>query len=181
MAPKGAVIKVSALPLDWTGHRGTAKVFESEQEASELVFAGKVHEGDVLIIRDEGPRGGPGLREMLALTGALAGQGLSEKVLLVTDGRFLGASRGASVGHVAPEAAAGGPIVAVREGSMAGLEMAARRLSVDLDQSRIQERLQSYTPPQKNLPAGYLRRYAHQVGGRHRGGFIRLNLTRGGL
>ena len=130
-----------------------------------MVFSGQVKEGDVLIIRNEGPKGGPGMREMLALTGALAGQGLSEKVLLVTDGRFSGASRGASVGHVAPEAAAGGPIAALRDGDMVELDLASRTLNTDLSAAEIEDRIKSYVAPQKDLPCGYLRRYASQVGG----------------
>ena len=165
LAPRGAVIKVAALPADWPGHRGPARVFECEQDAAEVVFGGRVKEGDVLIIRNEGPKGGPGMREMLALTGALAGQGLSEKVLLVTDGRFSGASRGASVGHVAPEAAAGGPIAALRDNDMVELDLASRTLKTDLSEEQISDRLKSYKAPQKDLPAGYLRRYAKQVGG----------------
>ena len=165
LAPRGAVIKVSALPPDWKGHKGPARVFESEQEATEVVFGGRVREGEVLIIRNEGPRGGPGMREMLALTGALAGQGLSEKVLLITDGRFSGASRGASVGHVAPEACSGGPIAAVRDGDLVELDLNSRRLDLDLSEDKIIERVKSYKPPEKNLPAGYLSRYARQVGG----------------
>ncbi len=172
LAPKGAVIKVSALPPGWPGLRGPAKVFESEQEASALVFAGGAKEGDVLIIRNEGPRGGPGMREMLALTAALAGQGLAEKVLLVTDGRFSGASRGASIGHVAPEASAGGPISAVRDGDMVELNLASRSLDVELTEDQIAKRINSYAPPPKDLPAGYLQRYARQVGGADTGAVL---------
>jgi dihydroxy-acid dehydratase len=118
-----------------------------------------------MVIRNEGPKGGPGMREMLSLTSALAGMGLSEKVLLLTDGRFSGASRGASVGHMAPEAAAGGPIAAVRDGDMITLDLNARTLDVSLDESTIRARVDAYQVPEKEGLTGYLRRYARLVGG----------------
>ncbi|MEJ2023828.1 MAG: dihydroxy-acid dehydratase, partial [Deltaproteobacteria bacterium] len=132
LAPSGAVIKVAALPDAFTGFTGPARVFECEEDAAEYVFRGEVQEGTVMVIRNEGPKGGPGMREMLSLTSALAGMGLGEKVLLLTDGRFSGASRGASVGHVAPEAAAGGPIAAVADGDTITLDLNARTLDVAL-------------------------------------------------
>ena len=169
LAPKGAVIKVAALPVDFPGFKGPARVFECEEDAAEYVFAGKVKEGDVMVIRNEGPKGGPGMREMLALTSALAGMGLGEKVLLLTDGRFSGASRGASVGHVAPEAAAGGPIAAVRDGDIIELDLRGRKLSVELDEATIKERAAAYTVPEKEGLTGYLRRYSRLVGGADEG------------
>jgi dihydroxy-acid dehydratase len=165
LAPKGAVIKVAALPDDFSGFKGPARVFECEEDAAEYVFKGTVQTGTVMVIRNEGPKGGPGMREMLSLTSALAGMGLSEKVLLLTDGRFSGASRGASVGHMAPEAAAGGPIAAVRDGDMITLDLNARTLDVSLDESTIRARVDAYQVPEKEGLTGYLRRYARLVGG----------------
>ena len=169
LAPKGAVIKIAALPADWTGHKGTAKVFECEEDAAELVFEGKVNEGDVLVIRNEGPKGGPGMREMLSLTAALAGMGLGEKVLLITDGRFSGASRGASVGHIAPEAASGGPIAAVRDGDTVELDLASRSLTLHVDEAEIQKRIAGYKAPEKEGLTGYLKRYSQFVDGADKG------------
>lgn len=164
LAPKGSVIKVAALPDDWTGHQGPARVFESEEEAADFVFDRKVEEGQVLVIRNEGPQGGPGMREMLALTSALAGMGLGEKVMLITDGRFSGASRGASVGHMAPEAAAGGPIAAVRDDDIIELNLEKRELNLLVDQAEIEARIKEYKTPERDLP-GLLRRYAANVRG----------------
>ena len=169
LAPKGAVIKVAALPADFSGFKGPARVFECEEDAADYVFEGKVKEGDVMVIRNEGPKGGPGMREMLALTSALAGMGLGEKVLLLTDGRFSGASRGASVGHVAPEAAAGGPIAAVQDGDVIELDLAGRQLTVELDEATIAQRAAAYKAPEKEGLTGYLRRYSRLVGGADEG------------
>ncbi len=150
--------------MGWKGHEGPARVFESEEEGAEFVFAGKAREGDVLVIRNEGPKGGPGMREMLVLTSALAGMGLGEKVMLLTDGRFSGASRGASVGHIAPEAAAGGPIAAVRDGDTVRLDLEAATLTLDLDQAEMEARIKAYQTPEKDLP-GLLIRYRDNVDG----------------
>jgi dihydroxy-acid dehydratase len=169
LAPQGAVIKIGALPQEYRGHQGPARVFESEEDAAQVVFAGGIKPGQVLVIRHEGPKGGPGMREMLVLTAALAGMGLGEKVLLVTDGRFSGASRGASVGHVCPEAAAGGPIAAVRDGDIIDLDLAARRIDLRLDPATLAARIREYAPPAKEIPRGYLRRYAEMVAGADKG------------
>jgi dihydroxy-acid dehydratase len=169
LAREGAVIKTSALPSDWSGHKGPARVFESEEAAAEFVFAGQAEAGQVLVIRNEGPKGGPGMREMLVLTAALAGMGLGDKVMLVTDGRFSGASRGAVVGHVAPEAADGGTIAAVRDGDIVELDLSNRKLDLHLDPAEIEMRVQAYRAPEPNIPDGYLRRYAEKVGSASRG------------
>jgi dihydroxy-acid dehydratase len=165
LAPNGSVIKVSALPSDWQGHSGPARVFECEEDAADFVFSGEVKEGQVLVIRNEGPKGGPGMREMLVLTAALAGMGLSEKVLLLTDGRFSGASRGASVGHIAPEAAAGGAIAAVKDGDTIELNVAERTLDLKVDEEEIKRRVAEYKVPDKPGITGCLRRYSASVGG----------------
>ncbi len=169
LAPRGAVIKTSALSPGWRGHKGPARVFESEKAAADFVFAGKVVEGQVIVVRNEGPKGGPGMREMLVLTSALAGMGLSEKVMLITDGRFSGASRGAAVGHISPEAAVRGPIAAVRDDDIIELDLESRTLTLHLEESEIAERLETVTPIERDLPAGYLRRYAERVGQADRG------------
>jgi dihydroxy-acid dehydratase len=165
LAPKGAVVKTSALPSGWTGHQGPARVFECEEDAADYVFAGKAEKGQVLVIRGEGPKGGPGMREMLVLTSALAGMGLSEEVLLITDGRFSGASRGAAVGHIAPEAAAGGPIAAVRDDDIIELDLTSRELKLHRDEAEISAAIQQYRPRQDDELPGFLRRYAQNVGG----------------
>ncbi|MEW6266072.1 MAG: dihydroxy-acid dehydratase [Thermodesulfobacteriota bacterium] len=164
LAPRGAVIKVSALSGNWRKYRGPARVFEGEEPASEFVFGGQAKPGQVLVIRDEGPKGGPGMREMLALTGALEGMGLGEKVLVVTDGRFSGASGGASVGHVAPEARADGPIAAVRDDDIIELDLDQREVTLEAPESEIRKRIEAYRPPRKSL-GGYLKRYAEGVTG----------------
>jgi len=169
LAPDGAVVKVSALPDDWKGHTGPARVFESEEAAAKFVFNNQVKEGQVLVIRNEGPVGGPGMREMLTLTAALAGMGLSEKVLLITDGRFSGASHGAAVGHIAPEAAADGPIAAVADGDTIVLDLEKRTLTLDLPETEIEKRVAAYRLPEREIPFGYLERYAERVGQADRG------------
>ncbi len=168
LAPKGAVIKIAAVAEGWKGHKGPARVFDGEEAAADFVFQGGAEAGQVLVIRNEGPKGGPGMREMLALTSALAGMGLSDEVLLVTDGRFSGASRGTSVGHVAPEAVSGGPIAAVRDGDVVELDLDRRELNLLVDADEIEARLKDYRPPQKDLP-GLLRRYAANVAGADKG------------
>ena len=172
LAPRGAVIKTSALPPEWKGHRGPARVFESEEEASDFVFENKVVEGQVIVVRNEGPRGGPGMREMLALTSALSGMGLGEKVMLITDGRFSGGSRGAAVGHISPEAAARGPIAAVRNDDIIELDLKTRELTLHVDDPEIEKRLKAFTPPETHLPGGYLRRYAERVGQADKGAVL---------
>jgi dihydroxy-acid dehydratase len=172
LAPRGAVIKSSALPPEWRGHKGPARVFESEETASDFVFADKVVEGQVIVVRNEGPRGGPGMREMLSLTSALAGMGLGEKVMLITDGRFSGGSRGAAVGHITPEAAVGGPIAAVQDNDIIELDLKTRALTLHVDDAEIERRLKAFTPPKTRLSAGYLRRYAERVGQADKGAVL---------
>ncbi|MGD8563901.1 MAG: dihydroxy-acid dehydratase [Desulfarculaceae bacterium] len=164
LAPNGAVIKAAGLPVSWKRHQGPALVFEQEEEAAELVFEGRIEPGQVLVVRGEGPKGGPGMREMLALSGALAGMGLSEKVMLLTDGRFSGASRGVCVGHVAPEAVDRGPIAAVRSGDVIEMDLDKRELNLLVEAGEMQSRIEAYVPPERSLP-GLLRRYAANVTG----------------
>ncbi len=161
LAPDGAVMKVSG--ADRLRHRGPARVFDSEEAAFEAVQRQAVRPGDVLVIRYEGPSGGPGMREMLAVTAAIVGAGLGESVALVTDGRFSGATRGFMVGHIAPEAARGGPIAAVRDGDPIVIDAAARTLDLDIAASDVQQRLASWRPPPPRYAHGVFAKYARLV------------------
>ncbi|MFQ5893335.1 MAG: dihydroxy-acid dehydratase, partial [Nitrospinota bacterium] len=144
-------------------HRGPAKVFEREEDAFAAIKAGKVRAGDVVVIRYEGPKGGPGMREMLAVTGALIGAGLGDSVALMTDGRFSGATHGFMVGHVAPEAAVGGPIAAIKNGDRIVIDINKRRLDVELSQAEIKKRLRAIKPKKPAYTGGVMAKYAHLV------------------
>jgi dihydroxy-acid dehydratase len=161
LAPDGAVIKVTG--LDRKAHRGPAVVFDCEEAAMTAVTEGRIRPGDVLVIRYEGPRGGPGMREMLGVTAAIVGEGLGESVALITDGRFSGATRGFMVGHVAPEAAFGGPIAAVREGDMIALDVEARRMDLEVSAEVVRERLTAWTAPAPRYQAGVFAKYSALV------------------
>ncbi len=161
LAPDGAVVKVAG--YERTQHRGPARVFEQEEDALEAVLAGSINEGDVLVIRNEGPVGGPGMREMLGVTAALVGAGLGETVALLTDGRFSGATRGLMAGHVAPEAAASGPIAAVREGDTIAFDIDGRTLDLEVDEAEIARRLEEWTPPPPRWERGVFAKYARSV------------------
>ena len=161
LAPDGCVIKVTGLGR--TMHRGRARVFDSEEAAMQAVTTGGVREGNVLVIRYEGPRGGPGMREMLGVTGAIVGAGLSESVALVTDGRFSGATQGFMVGHVAPEAARGGPIALVGEGDTIILDVAARRIDLDVAPEILKDRLARWRAPAPRYTSGVFAKYAALV------------------
>lgn len=162
LAPDGCVIKLSG--HERRHHRGPARVFEREEEAMAAVTGGAIRPGDVLVIRNEGPAGGPGMREMLAVTGAINGAGLGSEVALMTDGRFSGATHGFTIGHVAPEAARGGPIAAVGEGDTITIDVEARTIDVDLDDATIAERVAAYEAPPVDVPAGVLAKYQRLVG-----------------
>ena len=161
LAPEGAVVKVAG--YERTQHRGPARVFEQEEDALEAVLAGSINEGDVLVIRNEGPVGGPGMREMLGVTAALVGAGLGETVALLTDGRFSGATRGLMAGHVAPEAAASGPIAAVREGDTIAFDIDGRTLNLEVDGAEIARRLEAWTSPPPRWERGVFAKYARSV------------------
>jgi dihydroxy-acid dehydratase len=161
LAPDGAVVKVAGYTRK--AHKGPARVFDGEESAFAAIQAGRINAGDVVVVRYEGPRGGPGMREMLAVTAALVGRGLGESVALVTDGRFSGATRGLMVGHVAPEAAMGGPIAAVRDGDTIELDIPSRRLSLSVPVAEISGRLASWTPPPARYTTGVLAKYARLV------------------
>jgi dihydroxy-acid dehydratase len=161
LAPEGCVVKVAG--YERRKQTGPARVFESEEDAMAAVRTQGINPGDVIVIRNEGPAGGPGMREMLAVTAALVGEGLGEKVALLTDGRFSGATRGLMAGHVAPESVRGGPIGIVRDGDQITLDVDARRLDVNLSGEEIAARLQDYRPPERPAPAAALAKYARLV------------------
>jgi dihydroxy-acid dehydratase len=161
LAPDGGVIKISGHTRP--RHSGPARVFDAEEDAFAAVQAGQIKPGDVVVIRYEGPKGGPGMREMLAVTGAIVGAGLGESVALITDGRFSGATRGLMVGHLAPEAAAGGPIAAVRDGDLITIDLAARSIAVDLAPAEFAARLANWTPPLPRFTTGVMAKYAKLV------------------
>jgi dihydroxy-acid dehydratase len=161
LAPGGAVVKMAG--HERTRHRGPARVFDREEDAFAAVRDNRIKAGDVVVIRYEGPRGGPGMREMLGVTAALVGQGLGETVALLTDGRFSGATRGLMLGHVAPEAAAGGPIAALREGDIIVIDVDARKVDVELTAAEIQARLRDFKPPAPHYRTGVFAKYAALV------------------
>jgi dihydroxy-acid dehydratase len=161
LAPEGAVVKMAG--HERTKHRGPARVFESEEDAFKAVDERSIRPGDVLVIRHEGPRGGPGMREMLGVTAAIVGQGLGEEVALITDGRFSGATRGLMIGHVSPEAALGGPIAAVRDGDMINIDTEVDRLDLELEPAEITARLRSYVAPPPRYKVGVFAKYAALV------------------
>lgn len=161
LAPEGAVMKVSG--TKHLKHKGPAKVFDGERSAFEAVTNGKIVEGDVLVIRYEGPKGGPGMQEMLAVTGAIMGAGLGDSTMLITDGRFSGASRGPMIGHVAPEAAVGGPIALLQDGDMVVMDADARNLSVQLTEAELRLRHSKWTPRQSGYTKGVMAKYAKLV------------------
>jgi dihydroxy-acid dehydratase len=161
LAPQGAVVKMAGHERHF--HRGPARVFDREEDAFAAVRAHRIQAGDVVVIRYEGPRGGPGMREMLGVTAALVGQGLGESVALLTDGRFSGATRGLMVGHVAPEAAVGGPIAAVRDGDLITFDIDARKLEVGLSPDELAQRLAGWKPPPPRYASGVFAKYAALV------------------
>ena len=161
LAPEGGVIKVSG--ADRARHEGPARIFEREEDAMQAVLNGQINPGDVMVIRYEGPKGGPGMREMLGVTAAIVGEGLGETVALLTDGRFSGATRGFMVGHVAPEAAVGGPIAIVQEGDIITIDVDTRELTVDLSEGEIGSRFANWSPPAVRYETGVLAKYAALV------------------
>jgi dihydroxy-acid dehydratase len=163
LAPEGAVIKTAGVAASMRKHSGPAKIFESQEDAQAGILAGKVQAGDVVVIRYEGPRGGPGMQEMLSPTSTIMGMGLGEKVALITDGRFSGGTRGACIGHVSPEAASGGPIAALRAGDMIDIDLDARTLSVRLSDEEIRSRIAALPEFKPRTTSKWLRRYAHFV------------------
>jgi len=172
LAPEGAVVKVSGVHPSMMRHVGPARVFDCEEEVQECLLGGRVHPGDVLIVRYEGPRGGPGMRELSLPAAILVGMGLADSVAMITDGRFSGATRGPCVGHVCPEAALGGPLAALRDGDIIEMDIANRVLNVHLGEDELQARLDEWVPPLKEIPQGFLRLYAACVGPASRGAVL---------
>lgn len=164
LAPDGAIVKTAAVAPEMFFHKGPARVFDSEREAFEAVSEKKIKKGDVLLIRCEGPRGGPGMQEMVVVTAVLVGLGLDKDVALVTDGRFSGATRGAAIGHVSPEAALGGPIALVEEGDMIEIDIPSQSLRLLVDEATLKDRNARWVSPPPKVTSGYLLRYAEQVG-----------------
>ena len=163
LAPDGGVVKRSAVADEMMVHSGPARVFDSEEAATQSIMAGNIEPGDVLVIRYEGPRGGPGMREMLTPTALLSGMGMDKEVALITDGRFSGATRGAAIGHVSPEAAVKGPIAALRDGDIIKIDIASYRLDVELSEKEIARRLAQLGEFEPKVKTGYLKYYAREV------------------
>ena len=174
LAPDGGVVKRSAVVEEMMVHEGPARVFDCEEDAIAAIIGGKIVEGDVVVIRYEGPKGGPGMREMLNPTSAIAGMGLGSSVALITDGRFSGASRGASIGHVSPEAAVGGPIALVEEGDIISIDIPNLKLEVKVSDEEMQARKAKWQPRQPKVTSGYLARYAAMVTSGNRGAILEI-------
>ncbi|MBQ9936131.1 MAG: dihydroxy-acid dehydratase [Lachnospiraceae bacterium] len=172
LAPDGSVVKRSAVVAEMMQHEGPARVFECEEDAIAAIKGGKIVAGDVVVIRYEGPKGGPGMREMLNPTSAIAGMGLGSTVALITDGRFSGASRGASIGHVSPEAAVGGPIALIEEGDIISIDIEACTLNVKLSDEELAARKAKWQPREPKVTTGYLARYAKMVTSGNRGAVL---------
>ena len=178
LAPNGAIIKSSGVSSSMMKFKGTAAVFDSEESAMENISKGKVKEGDIIVIRFEGPKGGPGMREMLAPTSQIVGMGLGEKVALITDGRFSGGTRGPCVGHISPEAQEGGPIALVKNGDKIEIDIPNRKLSLDVSETELNERKKQFTKKPKKIDYGYLSRYAEIVSSADEGAIVNRNIRK---
>jgi dihydroxy-acid dehydratase len=173
LAPDGSVVKQTAVSKNMLKHSGQARVFDSEELAMAAIMGKTIKPGDCLVIRYEGPKGGPGMREMLSPTAAIAGMGLIESVALITDGRFSGGTRGPCIGHVSPEAAVGGPIALVREGDMIEIDIPGRILDLKISKEEFEKRQKAWKAPAPKATKGYLARYQKQVGSADKGAVIR--------
>lgn len=173
LAPDGCVVKRAAVLPEMLKHEGPAKVFNSEEEANDAIFNRKINKGDVIVIRYEGPKGGPGMREMLQATAAVAGMGLDTSVALITDGRFSGATRGASIGHVSPEAADGGPIGLIQDGDIISIDIENEKIEVKLSAEELEERRKNFKPIEPKVKEGYLARYAKLVSSASEGAILK--------
>ncbi len=174
IAPDSCVVKRSAVVPEMMVHEGPARVFDCEEDAIDAIKSGKIVEGDVVVIRYEGPKGGPGMREMLNPTSAIAGMGLGSSVALITDGRFSGASRGASIGHVSPEAAVGGPIALIEEGDIIAIDIPANTINVKVSDEEMAKRKETWTPKEPKVKTGYLARYASMVTSADKGAILQI-------
>jgi len=173
LAPQGCVVKQSAVRQEMLRHQGPARVFDSEDEATKAIMAGRIRKGEVVVIRYEGPKGGPGMREMLTPTSAIVGMGLDSHVALITDGRFSGGTRGAAIGHVSPEAMEGGPIAAVRTGDIITIDIKNKRIDVQLTKQEIKQRFSKWKAPKPKVTTGYLSRYAQRVSSADEGAILK--------
>ena len=173
LAPDSGVVKRSAVAPEMMVHEGPARVFDCEEDAIAAIKGGKIVAGDVVVIRYEGPKGGPGMREMLNPTSAIAGMGLGSSVALITDGRFSGASRGASIGHVSPEAAVGGPIALVEEGDIISIDIPGLKLELKVSDEELAARKAKWQPREPKVTTGYLKRYASLVTSGNRGAILK--------
>jgi dihydroxy-acid dehydratase len=173
LAPDGAVVKAAGISPNMMVHQGPAKTFDSEETAMKAILDKKIQKGDVVVIRYEGPKGGPGMREMLSPTATIAGMGLSESVALITDGRFSGATRGPCIGHVSPEAATGGPIALLKDGDIIEIDVPKRKLNVKLSNEELAKRAKSWTAKEPNVKTGYLMRYSRMVEAANKGSILK--------
>jgi len=173
IAPNGCVVKISAVNPKMYKHEGPARVFNSEEETIDAILGGDIKEGDVVVIRYEGPAGGPGMREMLSPTSAICGMGLDDSVALITDGRFSGGSRGPCIGHISPEAMAGGPIAIIEEGDIIAIDMMAKEINLKISEKDIKERLANWKKPELKVKKGYLARYAKLVSSANEGAVLK--------
>jgi dihydroxy-acid dehydratase len=173
LAPDGAVVKAGAVRPEMMQHRGPARVFDGEEAALDAILDGQIEAGDVIVIRNEGPRGGPGMREMLMPTSVLAGMGLDDKVALLTDGRFSGATRGSAIGHISPEAVSGGPIGLVEQGDEIVVDIADKQLTLNVPQEELARRRNEQKPPAPRATGGYLGRYVNVVASASEGAIVK--------
>jgi dihydroxy-acid dehydratase len=173
LAPDGAVVKQVAVAPAMRCRTARARVFDGEEDAVEAILGGRIEPGDVVVVRYEGPKGGPGMREMLAPTSAIMGMRLGETVALITDGRFSGVTRGAAIGHISPEAAEGGPLALVEEGDTVSIDIPGRTLSLEVDDRELERRRAAWTPPEPRVKHGYLARYARMVTSASTGAILR--------
>ena len=173
LAPEGCVVKQSAVLNEMLRHEGPARVFDSEEDATRAIMDGNIHKGDVIVVRYEGPMGGPGMREMLTPTSAIAGMKLDAHVALLTDGRFSGGTKGAAVGHISPEAMQKGPIAIVQEGDRIAIDIPAKKLALKVSDQEIKDRLSKWSPPQPKITHGYMARYARMVSSASEGAVVK--------
>ena len=172
LAPDGGVVKQSAVAPEMLCNTGTARVYDSEEAAVESILEGSINPGDIVVIRYEGPRGGPGMREMLNPTSALVGMGLDKSVALITDGRFSGGTKGAAIGHISPEAAHGGPIALVQEGDKILIDIPGKKIDLLISEEEFARRKSEWKPPTRKINTGYLARYASQVSSADKGAIV---------
>ena len=173
LAPDGCVVKQSAVCDEMMQHQGPARVYDSEEAASAAIMEGQINKGDVIVVRYEGPKGGPGMREMLTPTSAIAGMGLDAHVALITDGRFSGGTRGAAIGHVSPEAMDGGPVSLIQEGDIIAIDITAKTITLKVDDAELAARREAWTPPEPRITKGYMARYAKVVSSANTGAVIK--------